>query len=215
MRLGFITQDLSPLPTDLSPWIYHQRTCVLDLSPRIYHRPTSSAFSFWILTPTVSWIYHPGFITRGHASWIHHLGFITILLIIKVKPYLVQGLSKRKIDQKWKNMGMGRKLWVWDSEIPASLLAHSQRLVFPHPWIVSLSLPAESHIAFGYLKQIAKKNTGAYRLWPFIVDPLKSLFFSLFFTFLSKITKGIFNRKIIMKILHFSFSLGKKGVYIN
>ena len=51
MRLGFITQDLSP--------------CNLQY------------FLFWNLTPTISWIYHQGFITRGHASWIYHPGFIT------------------------------------------------------------------------------------------------------------------------------------------
>ena len=93
--------DLSPriyyhVPTrnlyvDLLPGIYYQRTYVMDLSPWIYHHcgfitldllPEDMRLGFITcdslpLPIGTLWIYHLGFITRGHASWIYHLGFIT------------------------------------------------------------------------------------------------------------------------------------------
>ena len=79
---GFITQDLLPgdirsIPLDLSPWIYyHCGFITLDLSPEDV-RLGFITFDLLPLPIGTLWIYHLGFITRGHTSWIYHLGFIT------------------------------------------------------------------------------------------------------------------------------------------
>ena len=75
---------------DLSPWIYyHCGFITLDLAMIAFDKYHLGFIAYDLLPLPIGtlWIYHLGFITRGHTSWIYHLGFNTTFPIGTVWIY--------------------------------------------------------------------------------------------------------------------------------